>query len=412
MPSPTVTLIAHADAAPELRRRWDRYADHWPASTRPRASEPVDLADALCEPHTVTGAAVLLLLADDDHATRAGVLKLIDLLDARMTPAVVLTPADSSHYDDLASDRVIVMPDAADPAAVASALHALAARQPAVVALLDELRTVRRFHGGLQDQMDRLQEELQLAAHVQRQFIPRSLPAIEGLEFAVLFRPCGYVSGDIYDVARIDERLTGFFVADAVGHGVPAALMTMVLSKAMPSIDDDGSIVGPAESLRRLNASLMKRTGRVQTFATAACGVIDARTGVVTIAGAGHPPPLRISQTTTRPIETEGCLLGVFDDGMYNEISFRLEPDEILVIHSDGFETAFPDPPGEHKNHANARYLDHFREIRDHRERRSLDQAVGELARALDRQSGSLHQIDDETALVIARAREAARAAA
>lgn len=405
MTGPIVTLISLSERAQDLARRWRVISDFWPADAPPTAGS-VSLPDALCEPHQVTGA-VALILADDAPDTRTGVLKLLDLLNARMTPAVILTPDGENAYADLASDRALAFTEDAPPRTLATTLHTLAARQPALEALLDELRTVRRFHGGLQDQMEQLQEELQLAAHVQRQFIPRALPEIDGLEFGLLFRPCGYVSGDIYDVARIDDRLTGFFVADAVGHGVPAALMTMVLAKAMPTLDDDGSLVGPAESLRRLNASLMKRTGRVQTFATAVCGVIDAHTGVVTIAGAGHPPPLRINPSDIRRIDTDGCLLGVFDDGMFNEVSFRLGHDEILLIHSDGFETAYPDPARAREGAgrpANALYLEHFRDIRDARARDDLETGMDALARSLDQQFGSLHQIDDETALVIARA--------
>ncbi|RMH28417.1 MAG: hypothetical protein D6693_03960 [Planctomycetota bacterium] len=388
--------------------RWRRIAGRWPGVEAPTV-EIIGLDDALCEPHLLSGG-VALVLAGDDPAGRACVPKLLDVLDARMTPAVALTD-EPGALAGLPADRVIALPASARAEIVASSLYALCARQPAVEALLAELRTVKRFHGGLQDQMDRLQEELQLAAHVQRQFIPRSLPEIDGLEFGLVFRPCGYVSGDIYDVARIDDRLTGFFVADAVGHGVPAALMTMVLSKAMPTLDEDGAVVGPAESLRRLNASLMRRTGRVQTFATAVCGVIDARTGVVTLAGAGHPPPLRLGPAGVRKIETEGCLLGVFDDGLFNEVSFRLEPEEVLVIHSDGFETAFPEDGA--SSAANDRYLEHLAAVRDGRERFGIDAAMDRLGRTLDQQSGSLHQLDDQTALAIARARPlSARSAA
>jgi len=404
MAGSTVTVVTLAGSAEDVDTRWRAIASRWPADESPTCQR-VTLDDALCEPHLLAGH-VALVLAGDHPESRTCVLKLIDTLEAKMTPVVVLEGAGAGGFSGLGSDRILAIPASARAESIASTLYALSARQPAVESLLAELKTVQRFHGGLQDQMDRLQEELQLAAHVQRQFIPRSLPEIDGLEFGLVFRPCGYVSGDIYDVARIDDRLTGFFVADAVGHGVPAALMTMVLSKAMPTLDDDGTLLGPAESLRRLNASLMRRTGRVQTFATAACGVIDARTGVVILAGAGHPPPLRIGPHGVRRIETEGCLLGVFDDGMYNEISFRLEPDEVLIIHSDGFETAYPDPPGgTSSGHANDRYLAYLAAVRDVRERDGIDAGMDRLAHSLDQQSGSLHQIDDETALAIARAR-------
>ena len=92
------------------------------------------------------------------------------------------------------------------------------------------------------------------------------------------------------------------------------------------------------------------------------------------------------------------------EDGEFNEVSFTLAPDEILLMHSDGFETAFPDPVDDRSRKApSTRYLDYFRELRAAREEGNLQTAVAALARPLDEQAGSLHQIDDETALVVAR---------
>lgn len=414
MTGTTITLLALEDSIGELRSRWAAAADHWPGlfhAPKPSVVE-VTIGDALSNPHRLPGEVAIIACAPS-HERRACILKLVDLLDARMTPTVLLAPTAEDAYSGLTSGRVLLLAPDTKPEALASAIGALLARQPAITALMDELKTLRRFQGGLSDEIDRLHEELQLAAHVQRQFIPRSLPEVPGLDFGVLFRPCGYVSGDIYDIARVSPDRIGFFVADAVGHGVPAALMTMVLSKAMPSLDDDGQFVGPAESLCRLNTALMKRTGNVQTFATAVCGVINPRTGEVILAGAGHPPPLRMSHDGLEPVETEGSLLGVFEDGEFNEVGFTLRRDEILLLHSDGFETAFPETDGgRSRNSASMRYLDHFRRILDDRDRAGLAAAMSNLIQSLDEQAGSLHQVDDETALVVARAGTSVRQAA
>ncbi len=403
MTGSTISFVSPNTEQGEQASWWDAIRDHWPAFAAPPSLQTIPLDQALCEPHEMSGS-VAIIRDDASPEVRTCIHKLLDVLDARMTPAILIADSPDSELLSLTNERIIVMPQCADPNVLASTMYALCARQPAIDALLAELRTMRRFHGGLRDEMDRLQEELQLAAHVQQQFIPRNVPDINGVEFGVLFRPCGYVSGDIYDIARITDDLIGFFIADAVGHGVPAALMTMVLSKAMPTRDDDGALIGPADSLSRLNTALMKRTGRVQTFATAVCGVINPNTGRVTIAGAGHPPPLRIGSGSVSRVETNGSLLGVFEDGEFNEVSFTLAPDEILLMHSDGFETAFPDPVDDRSRKApSTRYLDYFRELRAAREEGNLQTAVAALARALDEQAGSLHQIDDETALVVAR---------
>jgi len=399
-----LTLVCPSSSLTALQSYWNEFAQRWPLASAPPTILPVALDDALCDPGLLTGV-VTLVTNVALNEERLGVLKLLDLLAPRNTPFLILTPPGNRTLDALASDQVFLLPQDATPDVVAATLHTLAMRQPAFDALTTELNTARRFHGGLCDELDRIQEELQLAAHVQKQFIPPSLPDVEGLEFGALFRPCSYVSGDIYAIARLSDDLVGFYLADAVGHGVPAALMTMSLSKAMPSFDDTGEFVGPARSLQRLNTTLMRRPGNVQTFATAVCGVIDINTGVVTIAGAGHPPPLRISPNHINPVHTEGSLLGVFDEGEFNEVTFELDPSEILLLHSDGFETAFPDPALDNSRKSpSMRYLDHFRDLLEKRAKRSLAYAMTDLEQSLDQQAGSLHQVDDETALVIARA--------
>ena len=90
-------------------------------------------------------------------------------------------------------------------------------------ALRLELNVLRRRDETLNFYMNRLDEELRLAARIQQDFLPKTLPQVGNVHFHTLFRPAGYVSGDLYDVIRLDERHIAFYMADAVGHGMPAA---------------------------------------------------------------------------------------------------------------------------------------------------------------------------------------------
>ena len=110
--------------------------------------------------------------------------------------------------------------------------------------------------------------------------------------------------------ARLDEHHVGFFLADAMGHGVPAALMTLYLTGSLPRKEIVGSgyrIVSPAEALTRLNNGLQECMAGPARFATAICGTVNVRTGMITMACAGHPPPLRIGPNGVRPVEVNGC---------------------------------------------------------------------------------------------------------
>jgi len=409
-----ISVVDLGAASGDPARRLRPIIDAWPASagpppelhavSPPESAAPLDLSS------------VVVLLADEPGERLSRTIDRID--DLRRTIVVIAPPEALARAPRLGVGVAPLSSDLA-PAAAALVLAALMTRQAASDLLLSEHDALRRSQSGLEREMAQIRDELQLAARVQREFMPKRLPECPGLEIAAIFRPCGYVSGDIYDVVRLDETRVGFFIADAVGHGVPAALMTMVLSHGMSMKEIRGSeyhVVAPGEVLRRCNDALIAGNLPSDRFLTAGYGVIDTATMHVRYAGAGHPPPMVVGAGEARAIETDGPLLGVFPGVEFEETEFTLEAGETLVLYSDGFETAFPDAPetedgvGFSRRLPTTRYLDHFARIDEaRREAGSLAQAFAQLATAVDAQSGSLHQVDDITALAIAPAHRAAR---
>lgn len=400
-PAGTITLVSALSSEEAQTSWWRPIQWKWPEFSHSPSLQILDWQSA-CDPEVpIAGAAVLLIASD---AVRSWIFPALDRLREAHIPAIMLQPSTLS--EGVSDEDTLVLPDSTDPAVVASALAALAARQPAVEALRAEVRISRRFHGGLRGEIEKIHEELQLAASVQREFLPRDLPSDDGFDLRVLFRPCGYVSGDIYDAQRLDDDHIGFFVADAVGHGVPAALMTMVLCRCLPTIEGHGdhrSIVPPSRALRMLNQDLILRHGEGSRFATAVYGVINTRTRRVTLAGAGHPYPLRIKGDRVERAETEGGLLGLSQDDEFPEVTFSLERGELLVVYTDGFETAFPAPNVDAygRRLPNRNYIDRFVDLARRAADEGLPHAVMTLLEEIDRQTGSLHQADDLTALVL-----------
>lgn len=400
-PHHTVTVVAagadrvHAEAAwASIRRAWPEYA-------RPASGAVMSCAEASRLDGVLLGG--VLVVAGPDLG--AEVFVLLDRLRMFDVPAVLLSVDYEAALQRAGGRGVLVRPLAADPGEVAAALHALLERQRDVEAIREELRIARRFQGGIRSEMERMHDELQLAASVQRDFLPRSMPDVPGVAFHVFYRPCDYVSGDIYDVMRLDEHHVGFFLADAAGHGVPAALMTMVMARALVTTRTRGErveIVPPSEVLTALNHEMIRRRGAVPRFATGVYGVIDCRDLRMTLAAAGHPPPLILGQDgrTPAPLPTEGALLGVFEDAEFREVSVRLAPDAMLLIYSDGFETAFPEP-GRTGPAPNENYVARFARLAEFWGENGIDEAMQGLGVQLDAQSGSLHQIDDLTAMAI-----------
>ena len=143
----------------------------------------------------------------------------------------------------------------------------------------------------------------------------------------------------------VSPSRVAFFVADAVGHGVPAALLARVLTSSLLSAAAaSGTAEGhsPARVLARLNERLCASCLGTGRFATAVYGVIDAETRKVTVAGAGHPLPILLSGGDSSEIETAGPLLGVFDDAEFDQREVSLADDDMLMLYTDGLDAAFP----------------------------------------------------------------------
>jgi sigma-B regulation protein RsbU (phosphoserine phosphatase) len=294
------------------------------------------------------------------------------------------------------------------PDHLATALRALLARQPDVERLRGEMTLAARFSGGLRHEMERLQDELQLAASVQREFLPRSIPSVDRFTAAALWRPASYVSGDIYNVMRLDEHHVGAFLLDAVGHGVPAALLTLVISRGLQTKEIEGKsyrLLEPSESLAKVNTDMMVRGGKSTRFATAVYAVLDTRTGRVSISSAGHLPAIHArADGSLDMVEGVGSLLGIFEGESYPQQELTLAPGEMLLLYSDGFEQAWPDAgqdPSEPRL-PNLVYLDVFREALAAGDARGFADAV---ALRLDAVVKEFPQTDDLTLVCISASR-------
>lgn len=387
----------------------------WPGGGRAPRAEVVGLEELLAAPRKTAARAdaVIAMLGPDE--SNALVYRLEDALGVATRPSIVLRDTAEGEPEPLDADGVLVEPVHADPVYLACALSALMRRQPMIDRLAGELNIAQASLGGVQGQVTRWQDEMQLAASVQREFFPKKTPRPDGLDVGVIFRPAGYVSGDIWDVEQLDERRTAFFIADAVGHGVPAALLTLVIARSIRKTEGVGAdrrVLSPTETLTRLNREFSERLTDRSRFATAVYGVFDAETNVVTLAGAGHPPPILSRHGRVERIETDGPLLGVFPEAEYPQVEFAMGPGDVLVLFSDGFETAFPDPAsaGREVRLPTLTYLDKLAEAGADGLR--LAQSVRRLEDQLDAQVGSLHQADDVTAILLAPTRAAVRARA
>ena len=190
--------------------------------------------------------------------------------------------------------------------------------------------------------MDNLAEQLRLAGLVQQDFLPTQLPNTDKIKWASVFLPAEWVSGDIYNAVRIDEKHIGFYVADVVGHGMPAALLTIFLKQALvmrTTVDNTYHIFSPAEVMSNLNKRMAAQKLSGYQFATCCYCLLNTESLELTFARAGHPYPVLIRQgQEPKQLEVRGSLLGVFKEAEYFEDKVQLQPGDKILLYSDGAE--------------------------------------------------------------------------
>jgi serine phosphatase RsbU (regulator of sigma subunit) len=347
-------------------------------------------------------AAILLTPPTYFNGHQKELVHVLDELVTRQIGAIILTfsPDDTTLAARMCnSDGLMAVPLSCSPDELRGRLAGLTAARPIVDQLQRENAMLRRFDTGLNSQITQIDEEMRLAARLQVDFLPRQLSPINDVSFEVLFRPASYVSGDIYDVARLDEDHVGFFVADAMGHGMPAALLTIFLKRTLQTKEFGAfprgyRIILPDEALAHLNNELLSQNLSLCQFVTMVYGILNTKTLSLQWSRAGHPLPMLLKPSgSVEELDLDGALLGVFANEKFPLQTLQLAPGDSILLYSDGFESAFSDPSGL----VNERYRTEFGKLAGPHPHARFHNMVAEL----DKQEGSLHQRDDLTALLV-----------
>jgi sigma-B regulation protein RsbU (phosphoserine phosphatase) len=346
------------------------------------------------------GADVAMVVLDPHLAlTRAGqALALLERLAEQRIPALVWGLPEQAG---IPSGPLL---EAASPdvplSEVVARLGTLVRYGPLVKRLERELENVQRLGNQLNRYFAEIDQELRLAGRLQRDFLPARLPQVPPLTFAALYRPASWVSGDMYDAFRIDERHVGLFLTDAMGHGIAAGLLTMFLRQALVAKRINGrsyQVVSPAEAMGNLNDCLVRQKLPNCQFVTAVYGIVDVDKLELRVARGGHPYPIHVAgDGTLRELPAVGGLLGIADlPADFGETRIRLAPGDKIILYSDGVEDVFFEPP------RSADAAPEFTaRIRDWA-RLDVHAFVRELSDYLDNREGSLNPADDVTILAM-----------
>lgn len=276
--------------------------------------------------------------------------------------------------------------------------------RPLLHRMEEQMVGMQRLGKKLNEQFVEVDQELRLASRLQRDFLPKTLPVVEDIRFHVLYRPASWVCGDVYDVQRLDESHMAIYLADAVGHGVAAGLLTMFIKQAITGkriFQDRYVIVPPDTVLEQLNGQLADQHLPNCQFVTACYATLDLESHEIRLARGGHPHPIHVGRDgTCVEVHTVGGLLGIFHGETYPSTSLILEPGEKLILYSDGLEDALI--RGQDRQEGQTHFTESFLEMA----RQPGAQLVGGIQEQINAAEGSLQPSDDMTLLVVERLAE------
>jgi len=191
----------------------------------------------------------------------------------------------------------------------------------------------------IQQQRDDLLHDVELAAQVQRLFLPVGKPAIAGLQIAGMMQPARGVSGDYYDYIPIDAHSIQIVIADVAGKGVPAALLMSATAAAMQlEANHDRDML---EIVGRLNAGIHSVSDG-ERYVTLLLAEIDARKQTLHYVNCGHNPALLFQakkETLTR-LNSACPPIGISAEEICETASANLSVGDVLVFYTDGVTEA------------------------------------------------------------------------
>ncbi len=241
---------------------------------------------------------------------------------------------------------------------------------------------------------ERYREELAIARSIQESLLPGELPEIRDIDIAAISVPSMQVGGDYYDVFPIPGGFYGIAIADVAGKGTAAALLMAALQSALHAIAP-GMSNKVGDTVERLN-SIMSERMPDDKFVTFFYGVLDPTERTFNYCCAGHDPPILIgSDGIISSLSEGGLVLGVKGDAVYRTTAMKLNPNDRLLLYTDGITESMDKETGEEFGRGR---LAAFLTGQDSLQSRSI------LEDLLDRLSsfrGEVAALDDMTLLMI-----------
>jgi sigma-B regulation protein RsbU (phosphoserine phosphatase) len=244
---------------------------------------------------------------------------------------------------------------------------------------------------------ERYVSALNEARQIQMSILPRRMFRRGPIEMAGFTAPAELVGGDFFDFIPVSDRIVGVAIADASGHGLPAALQVRdVYTGLRMGVERDFKIVRTVERLNRIIHQSRMTTRFVSLF----YGEIE-EDGNLMYVNAGHPHPLHFHGRDVTPLTQTGMVLGPSATATYSRGYRHVEKGDAVLLYTDGMVEAH-DAKG--VEFGVGRLTKAYLEARD----RPCDEIARTLVRKVREFTGDAEPEDDRTVVLLRRGEEAA----
>ena len=237
----------------------------------------------------------------------------------------------------------------------------------------------------------RIEQELDLAAEIQKELLPDESPVSDVLDIEAKIVPCRQLSGDLYDFIKLSDHHIGLVIADVSGKGAPGAILMATTRVIMRKEAED--FLTTANVINKVNKSLYDDT-RSTEFVSMFYGVLDEKNLTLTYTNAGHNAPVLFRNDQFISLETGGTLLGIISDSEYKEEKVQLQTGDVILFYTDGIIDAI--------NASNEAFgIERLLEILRHNKNLNSKDLIEAIYEELLKFSDHVSQIDDLTLIAL-----------
>lgn len=182
-------------------------------------------------------------------------------------------------------------------------------------------------------------DDIRFVRRIQSSILPKN-KLYGKLSLTGIYDPSDRVSGDLYDLIKIDENRSAFYIADVMGHGVKASIITMFLKVTMTAIFDKHPDYSPSEALLSLRNKFTNLEIDSSQYFTAWLGIFDFRDNSLSFSNAGHNcPPIAHSgpRDETSYLLVNGRMISnIIEPDTYIEKKIDLDDGDKILFYTDG----------------------------------------------------------------------------